>query len=252
MSEDKYCEHFKINFIDSIATLTGLSRRKLLSYATSNNLFNILEHPYTIEPNKHQLEKINILNEFIVAYKLLKFQENDTKVQLDSSAKAGEYFKSILSGIKDQEKFLAAFLDNGNNVIETRLFAEGNIGEAIVYPRNILKAALDCDCRSLILAHNHPGGSLMPSKRDIEFTENILSIFEPLHIKLLDHIIVADTKYYSISEKSVLLNKVNANYDPVTFTDHEKKKGVKEASQQFYADTEIGEIDGEEECEWEI
>jgi DNA repair protein RadC len=69
---------------------------------------------------------------------------------LNASTVAGEYFVSLLGGIKDKEKFMAAFLDSGNNIIETRTLSEGSIGEAVVYPRMVLKAALDCDCKSII------------------------------------------------------------------------------------------------------
>lgn len=76
-------------------------------------------------PMEVELTKIHFLNEFISIYRLLKLQENENKLVLDSSKVAGEYFASLLGGIKDREKFMAAFLDTGNNIIETRIFSEG-------------------------------------------------------------------------------------------------------------------------------
>ena len=116
------------NFIKGITRLTGIAESKLKKYVVEDNLFNVLEHPKTIDPNKQQLEKIHVLNEFISAYRLLKLQENENKLVSDSAKVAGEYFASLLGGIKDREKFMAAFLDTGNNLIETRTFSEGSIG----------------------------------------------------------------------------------------------------------------------------
>ena len=102
-----YEEEHASNFIKGITRLTGISESKLKKYAAENNLFNVLEHPNTIDPNKQQLEKIYVLNEFISTYKLLKLQENESKLTLNSSKIAGEYFVSLLGGIKDREKFMA-------------------------------------------------------------------------------------------------------------------------------------------------
>lgn len=199
-----YDEKCVSSFIKGVTHLTGISENKLKKYASENNLFNVLEHPHTIDPNKQQLEKIYLLNEFISMYRLLKLQERENKLSFGSSQIAGEYFMALLGGIKEREKFLATFLDNGNNIIESRIFFEGSVNEVVVYPRAILQAALACDCRSIIFAHNHPGESTEPSKEDRDMTQKLISIFTPLGIKVLDHIIVAGTTYLSMMEKGIL------------------------------------------------
>lgn len=257
----KYDEAYASSFIKGLTRLTGISESKLKKYAAENNLFNVLEHPNIIEPNKQQLEKIYVLNEFISTYKLLKLQEKENKIVLNSSTVAGEYFVSLLGGIKDREKFMAAFLDSGNNIIETRTFSEGSIGEAVVYPRMILKAALDCDCKSIILAHNHPGGSLNPSIQDRDITAKLVSIFAPLQISVVDHIIVANINYHSMAERgSIPHPSPHVSYDAIPLSD---RKMAKEEIMGFNAnmlnkdDLELDsmycfEQDGEEEDEWEI
>lgn len=257
-----YDEAHASSFIKGITRLTGIAESKLKKYAAENNLFNVLEHPNTIDPNKQQLEKIHVLNEFISAYRLLKLQENENKLVLDSSKMAGEYFVSLLSGIKDREKFMAAFLDTGNNLIETRTFSEGSIGEAAVYPRMILKAALDCDCKSILLAHNHPGGSRIPSIQDRDITERLISIFAPLQISVLDHIIVANSQYHSMAEKEGMPQPSrDVSYDAILLDD---KKGVKEDETGFQVgisvcdELDLDEFDflelddQEKEDEWEL
>lgn len=254
-----YDEAYASSFIKGITRLTGIAESKLKKYASENNLFNVLEHPNTIDPNKQQLEKIHLLNEFISTYRLLKLQENESKLTLNSSKLAGEYFVSILGGIKDKEKFIAAFLDNGNNIIETRTFSEGSIGEAVVYPRMILKAALDCDCKALILAHNHPGSNLTPSIQDRDVTEKLVSIFAPLQISVIDHIIVANINYYSMAEQGCLPPpSKNISYDAISLHD---KNAVKEDEKDYnpdiseYEDLNLDDFDfinsDEPEDEWE-
>ena len=257
-----YDEAYASSFIKGITKLTGISESKLKKYASENNLFNVLEHPNIIEPSKTQLEKIHMLNEFISTYKLLKLQEKESKIVLNSSTVSGEYFLSLLGGIKDREKFMAAFLDSGNNIIETRIFSEGSIGEAVVYPRMILKAALDCDCKSIILAHNHPGGSLNPSVQDRDITEKLIAIFAPLQINVIDHIIVANINYHSMAEHGNIPQTAskNVSYDAIPLSEN---SAVKEELIGFNHrastadDNDLGDIelfgqDCEEEDEWEI
>jgi DNA repair protein RadC len=152
-----------------------------------------------LEPNEKQLEKIGLLNEFIASYNLLKIYESNEKIKFNTATVAGQYFLALLGGLKDKEKFMIAFLDSGNNVIEIKTMSEGTIGQAAVYPREILKYAVACDCKSMILSHNHPGGSTNFSPEDIALTQRIVDIFHPLEIKVLDHIIVSGTSYFSMT-----------------------------------------------------
>lgn len=221
---NRYDEDYTICFLKGLKNLTGISYRKLEQYASQNNVFNILEHPNTIDANQQQLEKISLLNEFISTYRLLKLQEDQTKIILNSSNKAGEYFSSILSGIKDREKFMVAFLDAGNSIIETKTMSEGSLGEAVVYPRNILKTALDCDCKSLVLAHNHPGGFLKASQQDLEVTQRLISVFSLVEISVLDHVIVTGSSYYSMAEQGLMpeKNPDKANCNPIYLSKRDK------------------------------
>ena len=228
------------NFLKGLTKLTGLPIRKIQKYAKENNPFNILEHPYVMDPNEKQLEKLGLLNEFICSYNLLRNHENENKISLDSSGQSGKYFTSLLGGMKDKERFMVAFLDSSINIIETKIMSEGTLGEAAVYPREILKAAIACDCKSMILAHNHPGGSLKPSKEDIGLTQNLVNIFHPLDIKILDHIIISGSNYSSMAEKGLFPDSCNerGNYKAIVL--EEKKK---EMEYDTYLEIEDGELE---------
>jgi DNA repair protein RadC len=134
--------------------------------------------------------------------------------------------------MKDKERFMVAFLDSGNNIIETKTMSEGSIGQTAVYPREILKYALACDCNAMILAHNHPGGSKNFSPEDKALTQRIVDIFHPLEIKILDHIIVSGASYSSMAEKGILPHQCKgaANYEEIALGSipvEEKQNGFK-------------------------
>lgn len=242
--QGSYDERHASRFIKGITRLTGISENKLIKYAAENNLFNVLEHPRTINPNNRQLEKIYMLNEFISMYRLLKLQENEDKLSFSSSKIAGEYFTALLGGMKDREKFMAAFLDTGHRLIELRTFSKGSVSEAVVYPREILHTALNCDCTAILLAHNHPGGSLNPSIQDLDLTRKLISIFTPLQINVLDHIIVADTSYHSMLEKGTMPQLTSdICYNAVSLND-------RKAAEEERADYQLN--GQEDEDEWEI
>lgn len=125
------------------------------------------------------------------------------KVVLNSSAKAGEYAISLFAG-RPYEVFYVISLDAQNRVNHATLVHEGTINEAPVYPRTIVEAALRHKAANVIIAHNHPGGSLNPSRADIEVTKKISKVLAGISIKVVDHIIVAGGKYLSFAEKGLM------------------------------------------------
>ncbi|MDD2401931.1 MAG: DNA repair protein RadC [Clostridia bacterium] len=122
---------------------------------------------------------------------------------LDSSLKAGEYAVSLFTG-RTYESFFVLCLDSQNKLNHASLVHEGTINEVPVYPRLIVEAALLHKANSVILAHNHPGGSMQPSKPDIEVTKKIKIALEAISISVVDHIIVAGDKYVSFAEKGLM------------------------------------------------
>lgn len=125
------------------------------------------------------------------------------KPVLNSSTKAGEYAVSLFAG-RTYENFFVICLDSQNRVNYSALVHEGTINEAAVYPRLIVETALRHQANSIILAHNHPGGSMEPSSADIDVTKKIVNAIEAISIKVMDHIIVAGEKYYSFAEKGFM------------------------------------------------
>lgn len=183
----------------SLSRLTGIPLDKLQQYGSANNLLNALEHPYSLDLTSAQIRKVELLNAFLRSHRFLQWEEENAKQVISSPEMANRYFSIHLAGIKDRERFMVAFLDRKNQIIETKVISEGSVGEAQIYPRNILKAALNADCSSMILAHNHPSGVPTPSPEDIMLTQTLVSIFAPLRIQVLDHIIIAGTNFASLA-----------------------------------------------------
>jgi DNA repair protein RadC len=125
------------------------------------------------------------------------------KPLLNSSSKAGEYAVSLFVG-RTYEAFYLLCLDAQNRVNYASLVHEGTINEAPVYPRLIVETALRHQASTVILAHNHPGGTLRPSGADKEVTERIAVALGAISIQVADHIIVAGHEYYSFMEHGLL------------------------------------------------
>lgn len=125
------------------------------------------------------------------------------KAELGSTTKAGAYAMTLFTGRRN-EVFYVICLNSQNKVNHATLLHEGTINEAPVYPRLIVETALRHQATSIILAHNHPGGSRQPSQADVEVTKKIKIATEAISITVADHIIVAGEGYYSFAENRIL------------------------------------------------
>ena len=88
------------------------------------------------------------------------------------------------------EQFRVLFLDRKNRLIADEVLGHGTVDRAPVYPREIIKRALDLEATALILAHNHPSGDPTPSQSDIDMTSHLVEVAKPLSIAVHDHIII--------------------------------------------------------------
>jgi DNA repair protein RadC len=96
------------------------------------------------------------------------------------------------------------YLNSQNAIIKWKELSTGTVNASLLSPRELFLDALKNDAVSLILLHNHPSGNPSPSDKDIVITERIRKLGEELGIKLLDHIIIGDKKYYSFSEEGLI------------------------------------------------
>jgi DNA repair protein RadC len=102
------------------------------------------------------------------------------------------------------EQFKVLFLNRANRVLCLYNVSSGGITGTVADPRLIYTAALKVNAVSIVLSHNHPSGSLKPSRQDEELTQKIKSAGSFLDIKVLDHVILSSEGYYSFADEGLL------------------------------------------------
>ncbi|MBR2368787.1 MAG: DNA repair protein RadC [Paludibacteraceae bacterium] len=122
---------------------------------------------------------------------------------INSSTSVAEEFYPIMSDLTHEE-FWVLLLNKANKQIGKYKISSGGISSTIVDSRIILKYAIENLASNVVLVHNHPSGSLSPSRDDIELTKKIIIGCKALDIIVLDHIIIGQNKYYSFSDEGLL------------------------------------------------
>ena len=102
------------------------------------------------------------------------------------------------------EEFWIVYLNNSNKIISKSQLSKGGITGTVVDVRLVFKTALELGAVGIILAHNHPSGTIQPSESDKQITRKLKSGGEQLDIRVLDHIIVTETQYFSFSDAGIL------------------------------------------------
>ncbi|MEM6306523.1 MAG: DNA repair protein RadC [Pseudomonadota bacterium] len=105
---------------------------------------------------------------------------------------------------RETEQFRVLFLDRKNILIEDRAMAEGTVDHVPIYPREIVRNALDLNASALILVHNHPSGDPTPSQDDITMTQTIEQAVDSVGITLHDHLIIGKNHNISFRAERLL------------------------------------------------
>ncbi|KPE51159.1 RadC family protein [Chryseobacterium indologenes] len=130
-------------------------------------------------------------------------QEIPERAVVVNSNDAYLLLKNQLSDLRTEE-FWGIFLNQSNKVIHIAQLTQGGISQSVVDVRILFKTALDHFSTGIIIAHNHPSGSIRPSKEDIHITQKIKEAGKTLSIQLLDHIIITQNSYFSFSDDGLL------------------------------------------------
>lgn len=117
--------------------------------------------------------------------------------RIDNRGEAQTYCRALLAGWRT-ERFYELCLNAENQLLGQRLIAEGTLTEVPAYPRLVVETALNYNAHSVIICHNHPGGSAVPSTDDVRTTRRLQNLLLGMNINLLDHIIVAGEEAYSM------------------------------------------------------
>ncbi len=126
------------------------------------------------------------------------------KKYIHSSREVSDYLTHRMRGL-EHEVFTVVYLDAAHAILDSEILSEGTVTVNTVYPRELVKAALARNASGLIIAHNHPSGSLTPSEQDRQLTRTLHLVCSFMQIQLLDHLIIGDgTTPYSFADNGLM------------------------------------------------
>jgi DNA repair protein RadC len=121
----------------------------------------------------------------------------------DSPTKVKD-FAALKLGAHDREVFAVLFLDSQHRLIEWRELFHGTLTQTSVYPREVVRQALDLNAGAVILAHNHPSGLAEPSRADEFLTQSLKAALQLVDVRVLDHLVVGAGQVVSFAERGLL------------------------------------------------
>jgi DNA repair protein RadC len=129
-------------------------------------------------------------------------EEGIVLTKVTSSKVIFEIMQPII-GELPHEEFWIVYLNNSNKILSKAQLSKGGITGTLVDIRIVFKSALEMGATSLILCHNHPSGTLVPSDADKQITKKLKLAGDSLEIKVLDHLIITETNYFSFADEGI-------------------------------------------------
>jgi DNA repair protein RadC len=142
----------------------------------------------------------------VAAFELGRRRESEASLEkpvIRDSREAAGFLRPLLADLR-HEVFGVLYLGQSGSIKKFEIISEGGITSTSVDARKIFKLALELDAVSIIVCHNHPSGAVRPSKSDEALTKKIVQGAEFMDIRLLDHLILGETGYYSFADQGLL------------------------------------------------
>ena len=179
-----------------IHLITGADRKVCMQVASI---------PHT-EMTVAKLEEVGLTNH--QAMQLMATDELTTRREILKRKKitSAEDVYNHLADYADrqQEHFLVITLDGASRIINTRCVFIGTLNQSLVHPREVFNIAIKDNSAGIILAHNHPSGTLSASRADIGITQRLQDVSKLVGIEVLDHVILAEDGFYSFADEGLL------------------------------------------------
>ncbi|MDP7036445.1 MAG: DNA repair protein RadC [Candidatus Marinimicrobia bacterium] len=122
---------------------------------------------------------------------------------IQSSEDVLDYLRHNLRD-KSQELFMVIYLNGRNQILKMETLFEGTLNTSAVYPREVVKKALENDASALVLVHNHPNGNPSPSQEDLTITKKLKEAAKTIDIYIHDHLIIAGNDVYSFADHGLI------------------------------------------------
>jgi DNA repair protein RadC len=155
---------------------------------------------------EHSAILLKIIPEICRRYRISKLGSNKSMESLDI---VGDFLIEHYMAQK-HEQVTMLLLDNRNQLISFEILYDGSVNSSEINARRIVEIALSKGAASIILAHNHPAGELIPSDTDIATTKFLINAFRPIDLRLREHILIAGDKFFPI----VRYISENATFQP--------------------------------------
>lgn len=181
---------------EAINLLTGIPVEEIQKTIEDYGLPELIRFRKNMPITSLQEQKLELLYHLSKRIRLADFKE---KPALNSAELAGKYFVEMLQ-FYEVEVFAVCFLNNQNKLIKSEILFHGTVNMSHIYPREIIKKVLNHNASAVIVGHNHPSGTKIPSSDDISVTIELLNALKTIKVKLLDHIIVSKDTYHSMNE----------------------------------------------------
>lgn len=114
------------------------------------------------------------------------------------------HYLTLRAGLQEREVFTVMFLDSQNRIIATEDMFSGTLTQASVYPREVAKRCLQLNAAAVVLSHNHPSGSVTPSRADEALTRTLKTVLELIDVRVLDHVVTGGGKALSMAEMGLI------------------------------------------------
>ncbi len=180
----------------SRADTKPIAKALLKKFHTVGGVFGAPEPLLREVPGVGEAVALDLKLVFAASQRLLKTEIAGKEI-LASWSKVIDYCKASM-GFETREQFRILFLDKKNALIADEVQQTGTVDHTPVYPREVVKRALELAATAIILVHNHPSGDPTPSRADIEMTRTIVETAKPLGIAVHDHIIIGRDGHTSL------------------------------------------------------
>lgn len=175
--------------------------RDVLRKYQSKNLPKLTYQELVSQKGVGKVAACRILSAFELATRLLLDQDGEAVI-IKTPNDVYQLLKEI--GKYKKEHFVGLYLNARNQLIHQETISIGGLNANIIHPREVFEPAIKHHAASIIVVHNHPSGSLKPSEEDLEITKRLVKTGKLLGIKVVDHLIIAGKKFFSLKEKGLI------------------------------------------------
>lgn len=178
---------------------------RVIMARASNNLHNLGKLTVNDLRQLHGIGSAKAVT-IVAAMELGRRRRESNPLEKPEVTSSGDAFNLLHGDISDlpYEEFWVLLLNRANKLIAKKRISTGGVSGTVADPKLIYSSALESLASGIIVAHNHPSGSLTASKQDIELTKKLIQGGKMLDISLLDHLIIAGNKYFSFADEGYI------------------------------------------------